>query len=556
MSENETILSGQAQHVQSSTVRRWRDENTAPATKIVTRQGRAFPLLVGGLAGAIIGLLISTLPARVYEASTRVSLPAPAAGDKPNQGIDALRQRLVSDDVLRRVVVENSLIENRDLAAKPKDKTSADISDVIANLRRRVAVHPVGTDLAEIRVRTDNADQAARITDALANAVASAPVRVISAVPTINVPSVPVSPLVTAPGANTSLPTVSLSSAPSGIAPSALVQSLSARLDAAIAVRRAAEVAVRNAARTSVEPEVINGTGTTRERYETAISEVAAARIRSLQAQATLSAARRALTGEIGDPNTAPPELRGVAIQLSTFARIEAGLGNNPAARNEVASLRRLLLVDTQRAAQTAANDIAVSQEMEARAVAEIARLRSKVAIPTAQVKSDALIKAEQELFAAKAVERALSEALNRPLDAQGRAIDAVTQPVAQRNNALRQGQNIATAQAERLASSSSSVMADTSRVANAARATTSAVSALAGGVTSAGASGSVLSQQAQALAQAQAAAQSQPPVALSVVSPAKIPVTPLHPPVLAIVLASVVAGLSFGAYVASRRKA
>jgi hypothetical protein len=543
MSENETILSGQAQHVQSSTVRRWRDENTAPATKIVTRQGRAFPLLVGGLAGAIIGLLISTLPARVYEASTRVSLPAPAAGDKPNQGIDALRQRLVSDDVLRRVVVENSLIENRDLAAKPKDKTSADISDVIANLRRRVAVHPVGTDLAEIRVRTDNADQAARITDALANAVASAPVRVISAVPTINVP------------------TVSLSSAPSALVPSALAQSafaqsLSARLDAAIAVRRAAEIAVRNAARTSVEPEVINGTGTTRERYETAISEVAAARIRSSQAQATLSAARRALTGEIGDPNTAPPELRGVAIQLSTFARIEAGLGNNPAARNEVASLRRLLLVDTQRAAQTAANDIAVSQEMEARAVAEIARLRSKVAIPTAQVKSDALIKAEQELFAAKAVERALSEALNRPLDSQGRAIDAVTQPVAQRNNALRQGQNIATAQAERLASSSSSVMADTSRVANAARATTSAASALAGGVTSAGASGSVLSQQAQALAQAQAAAQSQPPVALSVVSPAKIPVTPLHPPVLAIVLASVVAGLSFGAYVASRRKA
>lgn len=487
MSENETIPLGSNPPEQARKVRRWR--NGGAVASAGPKHSRLFPLMVGGLLGAIIGLLISTVPARIYEAATQVSLPAPAMGAKPNAGIDTLRQRVLSDDVLRRVIADNGLTADRDLAPRPADKPAADVADVIINLRRRISVQPVGEGRAEISMRTDKADKAARLADALAGAVV--PARIVpngpamQTVPTVQVPHVPASPL----------------QAPASTDASSVLASLNARLEAAIAARRAAEVALREATQRRTGPEVVNSTGTARERYEEAISEATAARIRNAQAQATLSAARRALVGELGDPETAPPELRSVAIQLSTFARIEAGLTANPAARNDIASLRRLLLADTQRAAQTAANEIAVTQELEARALAEIASLRSRVGNLVPQAKPEAVRMAEQNLATAQAVERALSEALNR---------SALVRPTP-----VRPAPNGVAMSPER------PVM---------------------------GLNGAVVAGN-NALGTA-------PPAALAIISPAKIPSTPLHPPVLAIVLASVVAGLAFGAFFASRREA
>lgn len=246
-------------------VRRWAPASAMPTATERMRHGPLFPILVGGLAGAILGLGLALVQPRVYEAGTRVSLP-PVASEAPkgktDPRIEALRERVLTDDVLRRVVSQLGLASDKDLAGAPDGLSgSAEIARAAEALRRRVAVLPAGADQADIRVRFGEGAKAARIADALAaTIVANPPVTAPMPAPIpAPIPAPSSAPVAAAPGASvarnavapsapaTTAPIAAARSGPALPPDAAVVALLEQRLAQASEARRAAEAALRAA---------------------------------------------------------------------------------------------------------------------------------------------------------------------------------------------------------------------------------------------------------------------------------------------------------------------
>lgn len=563
-------------------VRRWAPASAMPTATERMRHGPLFPILVGGLAGAILGLGLALVQPRVYEAGTRVSLP-PVASEAPkgktDPRIEALRERVLTDDVLRRVVSQLGLASDKDLAGAPDGLSgSAEIARAAEALRRRVAVLPAGADQADIRVRFGEGAKAARIADALAATIVANPPMTAPMPAPIPAPSS--APVAAAPGAsvarNAVAPSTPAATAPIAAARSgpalppdaAVVALLEQRLAQASEARRAAEAALR-AAREDGRAEALAQAGTDivagvdasrrgsiretpskerlRVRYEAVVGDAAIARVRADEAQATLEAARRALDGLDANPQSAPAELQTLALHLSGLARLQARFGADPVAAAEIERLRRVALLETRRWAQGAANALGESRAQLARAEAELERLRGSVdPLRTASVApAPARGSAEQNLAIAIAVETALSEALHRP-------VNRVQPPApAPAPSALLPARRADGSDAE------------TARTGFLAR--IAAFLPWTGGPTLAYAQ--TAGQRAGKPAAAPTSAPSTPapapapvlppvllpPVALAIVAPARVPSNPIHPPVVLIVTAATLAGLALGAFVASR---
>lgn len=567
-------------------VRRWAPASAMPTATERMRHGPLFPILVGGLAGAILGLGLALVQPRVYEAGTRVSLP-PVASEAPkgktDPRIEALRERVLTDDVLRRVVSQLGLASDKDLAGAPDGLSgSAEIARAAEALRRRVAVLPAGADQADIRVRFGEGAKAARIADALAaTIVANPPVTAPMPAPIpAPIPAPSSAPVAAAPGASvarnavapsapaTTAPIAAARSGPALPPDAAVVALLEQRLAQASEARRAAEAALRAAredgraeAPAQAGTDIVAGVDASRRgqlretpskerlraRYEAVVGDAAIARVRADEAQATLEAARRALDGLDANPQSAPAELQTLALHLSGLARLQARFGADPVAAAEIERLRRVALLETRRWAQGAANALGESRAQLARAEAELERLRGSVdPLRTASLApAPARGSAEQNLAIAIAVETALSEALHRPVNRVQPPAPAPA-PSALLPARRADGSDAETARTgflARIAAFLPWTGGPTLAYAQTAgqRAGKPAAPATPAALTPVPAPAPVLPPVLL------------PPVALAIVAPARVPSSPIHPPVVLIVTAATLAGLALGAFVASR---